>query len=188
MFLLYNAIVRWIFLLHWLTLLFLDELVRQAHGWPLHLSVHVPTPSQSSIFAGVDDSSSTVGAVPTILWPFFANDSGNGATEITQTTVTAAVLTQTSPDLDLWNSTENDQGIGNGDSFVEDHAGVWVIGVMSGTCILTIAFIVRALFSRAEAFRDPQENMFAQDGMDDHMGLGLGGTNGGPSGSDFAHL
>lgn len=73
------------------------------------------------------------------------------------------------------------------DSFVEDTAGVWVISVMSGTCLLTIAFIVRALFSRAEAFRDPQENMFNQDNDVGQMGIGFGTTTVVPS-SDFGYL
>ncbi|CAH8588087.1 unnamed protein product [Schistosoma turkestanicum] len=61
--------------------------------------------------------------------------------------------------------------------FVKSSAGVWVISVMSGTCILTIAFIVRGLFSRAEAFHDGTENHHGTD-----INGGLIGGNGFPGG------
>ncbi|KAF5402617.1 hypothetical protein PHET_03610 [Paragonimus heterotremus] len=86
-------------------------------------------------------------------------------------------------DTSAWNDTTRNEE----DSFVEDSAGVWVISIISGTCIFTIAFIVRALFSRAEAFRDPQENMFNPDINDDQMGMTFG-INTGLPGSDFSHL
>ncbi|GAA50247.1 hypothetical protein CSKR_110830 [Clonorchis sinensis] len=70
------------------------------------------------------------------------------------------------------NATQQNTHEADGESFVEESAAIWVITVISGTCILTIAFIVRALFSRAEAFRDPQEIMFNPDMDDAQMGIG----------------
>ncbi|TNN07595.1 hypothetical protein EWB00_007645 [Schistosoma japonicum] len=64
--------------------------------------------------------------------------------------------------------------------FVESSAGVWVISVMSGTCILTIAFIVRGLFSRAEAYHDGPENHHGTDINGNLMGVnGFTGASGG---------
>ncbi|CAH8681423.1 unnamed protein product [Schistosoma rodhaini] len=68
--------------------------------------------------------------------------------------------------------------------FVKDSAGVWVISVMSGTCILTIAFIVRGLFSRAEAFHDGTEN---HHGTDINGGL-IGGNGFASGGADMGFL
>ncbi|KAA0189681.1 hypothetical protein FBUS_00658 [Fasciolopsis buskii] len=191
MILLYYAVSRWICLIPWvILLLLLDEVVRQTQGWPLHFPTHQQSILSPPEMATNKNNPGTINSpVPTILWPFSINSSDNGRmTLLNETTDTTTALTHTlSKASQFSNDTEEDQPL-RGDSFVEDHAGVWVIGVMSGTCILTIAFIVRALFSRAEAFRDPQENMFAQDGMDEHMGLGIGGANGGPSGSDFGHI
>ncbi|KAK4474859.1 hypothetical protein MN116_001973 [Schistosoma mekongi] len=64
--------------------------------------------------------------------------------------------------------------------FVESSAGVWVISVMSGTCILTIAFIVRGLFSRAEAYHDGPENHHGTDINGNLVGVnGFAGASGG---------
>ncbi|CAH8656599.1 unnamed protein product [Schistosoma guineensis] len=68
--------------------------------------------------------------------------------------------------------------------FVKGSAGVWVISVMSGTCILTIAFIVRGLFSRAEAFHDGTEN---HHGTDINGGF-IGGNGFASGGADMGFL
>ncbi|CAH8874183.1 unnamed protein product [Trichobilharzia szidati] len=73
------------------------------------------------------------------------------------------------------------------ESFVKGSAGVWVISVMSGTCLLTIAFIVRGLFSRAEAFHDPPENYHGADLNGDLMG-GHGFIGAGAGGADMGFL
>ncbi|CAH8641095.1 unnamed protein product [Heterobilharzia americana] len=68
-------------------------------------------------------------------------------------------LSDNNLDISYLNQTEETDE----DSFVKGSAGVWVISVMSGTCLLTIAFIVRGLFSRAEAFHDPPDNYHGTD-------------------------
>ncbi|VDP81702.1 unnamed protein product [Echinostoma caproni] len=183
------AILRWFCIIPWLILLFVDELIRTTRGLPIYNTTNLRASGNPSTYVHNETTPSMGNAVATILWPLFASETANGSTTTTPpSNATAALPTPVGSDVEHWNDTGGDHTSGSGDSFVEDHAGVWVIGVMSGTCILTIAFIVRALFSRAEAFRDPQENMFAQDGMDDQMGIGFGATAGGPSGTDFGYL